>query len=196
MFQFLENLFGFAFNAWRDRREKQRQNALEAARRPRSLPATAPDAVVLGHVVPLEAPHGKEAIAESGVTKQEVALSALERRVHIHVLGRSGGGKTNLLLSALDFDIARRHTCCVVDCRGDLVERVLHRLAHSETPEDLRERLVLIDLHETSHIVGFNPLGAENGGDPSQRASIICWASCASSPIRGAFSSKRRSATA
>ncbi len=172
MFQFLENLFGFAFNAWRNRCEKRRQNALEAAHRsrPLSVAPLAPDAVVLGHIVPLEAPRGKEAIADSGVTKEVVALSALERRVHIHVLGRSGGGKTNLLLSALDFDIARCHTCCVVDCRGDLVERILHRLAHSETPEGLRERLVLIDLRETSHIVGFNPLGAENGGDPYSRA--------------------------
>ena len=46
---------------------------------------------------------------------------------------------------------------CVLDMRGDLIDRILARLAHAGDPEKTAERLLLIDLRQDEHIVGFNP---------------------------------------
>jgi len=74
------------------------------------------------------------------------------------MLGATGTGKTNLLLRLIESDLAARRSLCVIDLRGDLVDRILLRLAKSETADTLRDRLLLIDLRDQEQIVGFNPL--------------------------------------
>lgn len=86
-----------------------------------------------------------------------VALSPEARMRHLYLLGATGTGKTNLLLRLIESDIKNKRAFCVVDLRGDLVDRILLRLAGS-TASELRERLLLVDLRDGGYSTGFNPL--------------------------------------
>ena len=101
-------------------------------------------------------------IGEEGrVTAQEIALSPQARMRHLYLLGATGTGKTNLLLRLIESDIANSRAFCVIDLRGDLVDRILLRLAAHGPPEAWSERLLLMDLRESDQVVGFNPLLGE-----------------------------------
>lgn len=89
--------------------------------------------------------------------QSDVYLRPSERRRHMYALGATGCGKTNLLVRLIDDDIQAGRTCVVVDLRGDLIDRVIVRLAKS-TEDGLTERLSLIDLREDEFAVGLNPL--------------------------------------
>ena len=115
------------------------------------LPALPSDHSVIGRLINDE---GK-------ITKQEIALSPEARMRHLYLLGATGTGKTNLLLRLIESDIANSRAFCVIDLRGDLVDRILLRLAAYGPPEAWSERLLLMDLREADHVVGFNPLLGE-----------------------------------
>lgn len=121
-----------------------------------------PEYTVLGHTIqPPEAttPDRVEArLTDSGV----VALSPEARMRHLYILGATGTGKTNLLLRLIESDVQNQRAFCVIDLRGDLVDRILLRLAASAPPEAWRERLLLMDLRDGENVVGFNPLLGED----------------------------------
>ncbi len=140
----IENLLMNTYNAARNRHDAH-------AKRHSSVADCPADHVILG--APIQTRPGNHS------PQKPVLLSLAERKRHLYILGATGTGKTNLLLHLLESDIAQNHTCCVLDLRGDLVDRILLRIAHANPdPEAWRERLVLIDLRSASHIVGFNPL--------------------------------------
>ncbi|HEY3413899.1 MAG TPA: type IV secretion system DNA-binding domain-containing protein [Armatimonadota bacterium] len=89
------------------------------------------------------------------------------RLKHVYLMGATGSGKTNCLLRLLEGDIAAGHSFCVIDLRGDLVDRVLRRLA-AVGPEKVRGRLAMLDLRDERVVLPFNPLAGP--GDPYGRA--------------------------
>jgi hypothetical protein len=127
-----------------------------------------PDYTILGHVLsPTESPTQDRIAArlnDSGI----VALSPDARRRHLYILGATGTGKTNLLLRLIESDIQHQRAFCVIDLRGDLVDRILLRLAANAPPDAWRERLLLMDMRDNERVVGFNPLLGE--GDVYNRA--------------------------
>lgn len=90
----------------------------------------------------------------------------LDRTRHLYLLGRTGSGKTSLLLKLIEKDITRGRTTVVIDPKGDLVDRILCRCA--ALPDFQAERLCLIDLRDESSLPGFNPL--DGPGDAHARA--------------------------
>ena len=155
----LEHLIIGAFNRARDRRERPPS---------KSNPAPPSDHAVLGRVIPPEAPYPVPASLRAASPEEEVTLSPQARLRHLYVLGATGSGKTNLLLRLIESDLRGGRTLCVIDLRGDLVDRILLRLAHLGGPEAWRERLLLLDLRDESHAVGFNPLSGD--GDAYSRS--------------------------
>lgn len=131
------------------------------SRRPgqRRAPVLPPpeDHLILGHTM-----------AGPGREPQAITLSPEERRRHLYVLGATGTGKTNFLMRLIQSDITDKRSFCVIDLRGDLIDRILLRLAQQESPEAMEQRLLLIDLRRNSHTVGFNPLAGQ--GDLYGRA--------------------------
>ncbi|MDQ2687989.1 MAG: type IV secretion system DNA-binding domain-containing protein, partial [Armatimonadota bacterium] len=101
---------------------------------------------------------GQTLSSGTGHASVPVTLSPAARMRHLYVLGATGTGKTNLLLRLIESDIAARRTFCVIDLRGDLVDRILPRLVQEGTTAGAGERLLLIDLRSPERIVGFNPL--------------------------------------
>ncbi len=142
----VENFLIGAFNRARDRKEvpPPPEPAPEAP-----LP---PDATVLGHLIR----------ADGAARREPVVLSSEARRRHLYMLGATGTGKTNLLLRLIESDIQNNVSFCVIDLRGDLVDRVMLRLAATAPPDVWRERLLLLDLRNSEHVVGFNPLLGES----------------------------------
>ncbi|MBL8060472.1 MAG: type IV secretion system DNA-binding domain-containing protein [Chthonomonas sp.] len=89
------------------------------------------------------------------VTHSPVHLHLKDRRKHLYVVGASGCGKTNLLLRLLDDDVNENRNAIVIDLRGDLVDRVIKRLA----PERINgNQIHLLDFRNEVHAVPFNPL--------------------------------------
>lgn len=158
LLQIIEHLLTQAANRTSERRPRPRP-AAEAG--PPEPPA---DHVVVGHLIP--------------ASPQVAALSPAARLRHIYLLGSTGSGKSNLLLRLIDSDIQAlcaqsrrtqsRRAFCVLDLRGDLIDRVLARLARTGDPEKVAERLLLLDLRQEEYSVGFNPLAG--AGDAYSRA--------------------------
>ena len=158
--QLFESLLITLFNFARRRSEATRTQPLPTVEIP-------PDHVVIGKVIsPLSSSSDPTSsqLLEAGI----VALAPEARRRHLYLLGATGTGKTNLLLQLIESDITHQRAFCVVDLRGDLVDRILLRLAKTAPPNTWRERLLLLDLRGEGQVVGFNPLLGE--GDVYNRA--------------------------
>lgn len=92
-----------------------------------------------------------------------LVLPAKPRLEHAHVIGTTGGGKTNFLEHCIRQDIQSGRGVCVVDPHGNHKDSVYRSLLawlqeHREKPW-LKGRVVhLIDPNAPTHTVGFNPL--------------------------------------
>lgn len=126
------------------------------------------DSVSLGQIVrsPFAPPD------DDGTSPTELWLTTEEKRRHLYLLGSTGSGKTNLLLQLVRADIEQGRGVFLMDFRGELVDRVLMILATLYKPDDLRGRLVLIDLRSDDYSVPFNPLG-EEAADPYTRVRFV-----------------------
>ena len=130
-----------------------------------------PDYTILGHLIPEAIMPAADPIARQLNDAGVVALSPEARMRHLYLLGATGTGKTNLLLRLIESDIQNQRAFCVIDLRGDLVDRILLRLASAAPSETWQKRLLLIDLRNSESSVGFNPLSGE--GDAYTRALLM-----------------------
>ncbi|MBV9470992.1 MAG: type IV secretion system DNA-binding domain-containing protein, partial [Abitibacteriaceae bacterium] len=134
---------------------------------PEETPEVPDDHIVLGDIISGDT-EDHPGSAKKPRSARVATISPEARRRHLYVLGATGTGKTNLFLRLIESDIAHQRAFCVIDLRGDLVDRILPRLAETAPPAAWRERLLLIDLRHSEDIVGFNPLLGE--GDVYNRA--------------------------
>ena len=85
-----------------------------------------------------------------------VRLSTEDRLRHVHVIGASGAGKSNLLLSMMLQDIESGGGLALLDPHGDLADALLARI-----PEEREQDVVVLDPTDPDYLVGFNVLDAE-----------------------------------
>ncbi|HEY1656441.1 MAG TPA: type IV secretion system DNA-binding domain-containing protein, partial [Candidatus Tumulicola sp.] len=76
-----------------------------------------------------------------------------DRRRHLYVVGKTGMGKSTLLLNLLIADIAAGRGCCLVDPHGDLAEAIL-----AQVPSRRTNDVVFFDAGDQRHPLAFNPL--------------------------------------
>ena len=154
------------YNQARHRRERR-----QTKDDPPSQEVAVGDTLSIGHVLPWTpaAPAGAFAARPlPSQSSQPVSLPLAARRRHLYAIGATGSGKTNFLLRLIENDLARRQSLCVIDLRGDLVDRVLLRIAAREDASALGRKLLLLDMRQSEQVVGFNPLLGE--GDAYGRA--------------------------
>ena len=164
-FRLVESLLIHIFNSGQRRRAEKRK-AKPVVKVPL---APSPEHVVIGHVIN-EKQKPLDVIARDLLERGVIALTPKARRRHLYVLGATGTGKTNLLLRLIESDIQNKRAFCVIDLRGDLVDRILLRIAHhaeqnkssekgkQAAANEWAKRLLLLDLRHGEAVVGFNPL--------------------------------------
>ncbi len=138
-----------------------------------SVPADRP--VLIGNVIP----SARDALRQTKPSPQEVRIGTEERLKHILLTGGTGAGKTTLLMNIIEDDImAGGRGVGFIDFRGELCDRLLTRLATRYSPEDLADRLLLIDLRSPrpqqgteKFSIGFNPLA--QGNNPYSQAMFV-----------------------
>ncbi len=108
--------------------------------------------------VGLPDPRREEGIAPLGKTyfrddRRPFGVRSDDRRRHLYIVGKTGMGKSTLLLNLLAADIAAGRGCCLVDPHGDLAEAVLLQIPSRRTND-----VILFDAGDQRHPVAFNPL--------------------------------------
>ncbi|MFE0024121.1 helicase HerA domain-containing protein [Amycolatopsis sp. NPDC059021] len=98
-------------------------------------------------------------ITDSGHPRP-VGLRVADARHHVHLLGATGSGKSELMAQMILADADAGRGMVVIDPKGDLVADVLMRL-----PSRLGERVVLFDADSRSRPPVLNPL---DGGDTAR----------------------------
>jgi hypothetical protein len=101
---------------------------------------------------------GVKVLGKSQIGGHSVGLNVVDARQHLHLIGKTGVGKSTLLLNMILSDVHARRGTVVIDPRGDLVKDILDRL-----PADYADRIAIID-PEQDNPACFNPL--DDGGDP------------------------------
>jgi hypothetical protein len=102
---------------------------------------------------------GLSARADGG---RPIGLSIADSRLHLHLLGPTGTGKTTAMLNLAVQDVAAGRGVGVLDPKGDLVRGVLERIPRARFGD-----VVLISPEDNDFSVGINPLelNAENDLD-------------------------------
>lgn len=80
-------------------------------------------------------------------------IKRADRRAHMHVVGKTGTGKSTLIETLIGQDLASGEGVAVCDPHGDLIQRVLSRV-----PEHRQGDLIYFDAPEPRQPLGFNPL--------------------------------------
>lgn len=91
-------------------------------------------------------------LSDSGHTRP-VGLYVTDARHHMHILGATGSGKSELMARLILADAQAGRGVVVVDPKGDLVSDILMRL-----PEELGEKVVLFDADSRLRPPVLNPL--------------------------------------
>lgn len=86
-----------------------------------------------------------------------VGIALDDRRRHLYVIGRSGTGKTTLLLNLIHADLASRRGLALIDPHGDLADAVLALVPQFRTND-----VIVLDPGDSEYAVGFNPLACPN----------------------------------
>lgn len=128
----------------------------------------------------------REKLARRGRTGSDVlppgspvSVTIEELTRHALMIGKSGSGKTTAQIAFFLADVDAKRGVALIDYRGDLVDRALLLLAARYAPEEISERLLILDVRERSPyrsagepVVCFRPL-LECGTDPYAAAFFI-----------------------
>lgn len=109
-------------------------------------------------------PHSGPGVRPIGVTDtgspRPVGLRIPDARHHLHVLGATGSGKSELMARMILDDAEAGRGVVVVDPKGDLITDILMRL-----PEELAGKVTLFDADDRTRPPILNPL---EGDDPAR----------------------------
>jgi hypothetical protein len=86
-----------------------------------------------------------------------VKMKRADRRRHLYIIGRSGSGKSNLMIQMAVQDIRNGEGVCIVDPHGEFVEDVLPHI-----PAERAEDVILFDPSDLKRPLGLNMLEAES----------------------------------
>src|ERR1700737_1222468 len=92
-----------------------------------------------------------------------VRIAADDRKIHMHVLGSSGSGKSRFLEWMIRGDLKNRQAFCLVDPHGELYDAVVAYCARHV----LDREIILLNLSEPGTVVGFNPFRKSDGSEVS-----------------------------
>ncbi len=87
---------------------------------------------------------------------KKIFMKESDRRRHLYVVGKSGGGKSVFIENLAVQDIQNGHGVCVVDPHGDFVEYVLRHI-----PKHRVDDVIVFNPSDTERPIGLNMLEAK-----------------------------------
>lgn len=88
-------------------------------------------------------------------SNQPFGIKDADRMGHMYVIGKTGVGKSTLLLNMAISDLQRGKGICVIDPHGDLAETLLDHI-----PQDRIDDVIYFNPQDTDYPIAFNPLHA------------------------------------
>jgi hypothetical protein len=92
-----------------------------------------------------------------------IRLKPNDRKIHMHMLGSSGSGKSRFLEWMIRGDLKNRQGFCLVDPHGELYDAVVAYCARHV----LDREIILLNLSEPESVVSFNPFRKSPAADIS-----------------------------
>lgn len=86
-------------------------------------------------------------------TKQPFGIKDIDRLGHIYAIGKTGVGKSTLLLNMAISDIVKGKGCCIIDPHGDMAETILHYI-----PQERIDDVIYFNPKDLEFPIAFNPL--------------------------------------
>jgi hypothetical protein len=107
---------------------------------------------------PVNVPKEGLVIGKSNFRGREtfIRIKRDDRRRHFYAIGKSGVGKSNLMINMAVQDIENGEGVCVIDPHGDLIEDILQHI-----PVERADDVIIFDPSDTDRPVGLNILEAE-----------------------------------
>jgi hypothetical protein len=88
-------------------------------------------------------------------THQPFGIKDQDRFGHIYAIGKTGTGKSTLLLTMAISDIQRGNGICLIDPHGDIAETILNYV-----PQERIQDVIYVNPKDTEYPIGFNPFYA------------------------------------
>ena len=76
-----------------------------------------------------------------------------DRLLHTYILGKTGAGKSNLLITKILQDIKHNRGACVFDVHGDLIKTVSSNIPHYR-----KKDIIYLNIPDRNLRLGYNPL--------------------------------------
>lgn len=83
--------------------------------------------------------------------KKAIKIKRIDRRRHMYVLGKSGGGKSQFIANMAVQDILNGEGVCVLDPHGDLIEDIISRV-----PPERAEDVIVFSPHDLERPMALN----------------------------------------
>lgn len=87
--------------------------------------------------------------------KQPFSIKDADRLAHIYAIGKTGVGKSTLLLNMAISDIEKGKGVCIIDPHGDIAETILQYI-----PQSRLEDVIYFNPKDIDRPIAFNPLKA------------------------------------
>jgi hypothetical protein len=84
---------------------------------------------------------------------ESVPLLQADRRRHLYIAGKTGTGKTGLLLNLMRADLLGGAGFCFIDPHGDAAQAIA-----AMTPRDRTNNVIYLDPSDPTHTFAYNPL--------------------------------------
>jgi hypothetical protein len=104
------------------------------------------------------------AVTNARSDRRRFGIRQSDRMAHMHVIGKTGTGKSTLLETLFLQDMAAGRGCALIDPHGDFAARMA-----MSVPESRRSDLVYLNLPDARQPYGYNPLTHV----PAERRSLV-----------------------
>src|SRR5438552_14624354 len=95
--------------------------------------------------------------------ERPIRLLPEDRKVHTHIIGSSGSGKSKFLEWMMRGDLRNRQGFCLIDPHGTLYKDVLAYCSHRV----IKREIILLNPSAPYDVIGFNPFRRAPDGEIS-----------------------------